>query len=295
MGNNPNLTSAVVLPGLKWTDVMTYCSNLWISRYTYQGILARLYAENGLDPNGGPGTIGPLQLQADATRNSSTKFIDIIASVDFTKSHAAFKYVQRSDSPYFQLAGDEGEAIIRTVDSNGTTIQTFHALLFRYTDVSPDADQIATVHVSIPYDDRISSLELMVNETIKTSYSAGGQRAAVSDLFVKNAADLNNQDFSMMTSATPAEGVNAGILVKWEAVGEGVTYTVEISADKGHMWNTVAVGLAEHYLVITPSKMGLSAGKNLMVRVTANDGIRSTAVDTKSITIAENKRMNLNN
>jgi hypothetical protein len=98
VGDKSDLTSATALPGLKWTDTMTYCPNKWISEYTYDAILKRLYAENGLDPNGGPG------LQEKATENSSAKFIDIIASVNFTKSEAAFKYVQKSNTPYFPVA-----------------------------------------------------------------------------------------------------------------------------------------------------------------------------------------------
>jgi hypothetical protein len=41
------------LPGTQWHDVMSYCSNQWISSYTYQGIWDRLTQEDRL-PEGAP-------------------------------------------------------------------------------------------------------------------------------------------------------------------------------------------------------------------------------------------------
>jgi hypothetical protein len=287
VGDKSDGTTAVVLPGLKWSDVMTYCPDRWISQYTYDGIFTRLYAENGQNPNGGPGP--QLQAQQNPAFPSSAKFIDIIASINFTKASASFKYVRKSDFPYFRLAGEKGEATLSTLDQNGKVIQTFHAHISRYTDIHRDAEETATVRTSIPYDDRISSLALEVNEKIRATYSGGGTRAAVSDLVVKNAIDLSGEEFAMMTSASQAEGASKGLLVKWKAVGEGVKYTVEISGNKGSLWSTIAVDLSENYLTIVPERLGLSEGSNLLVRVTANDGFKSTAVETTSITVRKQR------
>jgi hypothetical protein len=286
MGEKTDGSSAVVLPGLKWADLMTYCSDLWISKYTFDGILTRLYAENGLDPNGGPGLV--LQGGQNTGQTPGGKFIDIIASVNFSKSVATFKFVQKADSPYFQLANEEGEAIIRTLDATGKLIHAYRARVHRNTDLNPDVEQIGAVRTSIPYDDQISTLELAVSEKIKAVYSAGGSRAVVNDLVVKNAVDLTGEEFSVMTSASQAEGISKGILVRWKSVGSGVTYTVEISIDnKGKLWSTLATGLTKNYLAIAPNKLGLDDGREVLVRVTANDGFRSTAVDTRNITIGK--------
>ena len=48
-GDNGNGIAMRALPGETWHDVMTYCSNQWMSDYTYRGILNRLIAE-GCDP-----------------------------------------------------------------------------------------------------------------------------------------------------------------------------------------------------------------------------------------------------
>jgi hypothetical protein len=287
VGDKSDGTSAVVLPGLEWSDVMTYCPDRWLSQYTYDGIFTRLYAENGQNPNGGPGP--QLHVQQNPAFPSSAKFIDIIASINFTKASASFKYVRKSDFPYFRLAGETGEAILSTLDQNRKVIQSFHANISKYTDVDRNAEETATVRTSIPYDDRISSLALEVNEKIRATYSAGGTRAAVSDLVVKNAVDLSREEFAMMTSTSQAEGASKGILVKWKAAGEGVKYTVEISGNKGSLWSTVAVDLSQNFLTIVPEKLGLSEGNNLLVRVTANDGFKSTAVETTSITVRKQR------
>jgi hypothetical protein len=287
VGEKADGSTAVILPGLRWADVMTYCSNLWISKYTFEGILKRLYAENGLDPSGGPG-LTP-QVSQNPSPAPSGQFVDIIASVNLSKGTATFKYVQKNPSPYFQLADDEGDAVLRTLDAAGALIHAYRTRVHRNTDLNTNADQVGAIRTSIPYDDRISTLQLEVNEKIKAVFSAGGSRAAVNDLLVKNSGDLSGEEFSVMTSASQAEGIENGILVKWKAVGEGVTYTVEISLDKGKLWNTMAAGLTKNYLAISPRTLGLEDGRDVLVRVTSNDGFRSTAVDTKNISVGRRR------
>ncbi|MFO0941759.1 MAG: hypothetical protein U0930_13465 [Pirellulales bacterium] len=45
------------LPGTDWHDVMTYCARQWLSSYTYEGIRARIAAEDALPA--GPASPGP--------------------------------------------------------------------------------------------------------------------------------------------------------------------------------------------------------------------------------------------
>ncbi len=48
MGDSTNSISMSALPGVTWKDVMTYCSNQWISHYTYMNIRDRLTGESSL-------------------------------------------------------------------------------------------------------------------------------------------------------------------------------------------------------------------------------------------------------
>jgi hypothetical protein len=46
VGDPVNSLPMVALPGVQWTDVMTYCNFQWLSAYTYQAVRLRLLAEN---------------------------------------------------------------------------------------------------------------------------------------------------------------------------------------------------------------------------------------------------------
>lgn len=46
VGDPANGIAMAALPGTVWRDVMTYCSNQWLSAYTYLGIRRRLVAES---------------------------------------------------------------------------------------------------------------------------------------------------------------------------------------------------------------------------------------------------------
>lgn len=46
VGDPVNVLPMAALPGTVWRDVMTYCSNQWLSAYTYLGVRRRLIAES---------------------------------------------------------------------------------------------------------------------------------------------------------------------------------------------------------------------------------------------------------
>jgi len=49
----PYTFARAAMPGTKWFDIMSYCTNLWVSAYAYEGIYSRLSAEQGFAPSGG--------------------------------------------------------------------------------------------------------------------------------------------------------------------------------------------------------------------------------------------------
>jgi hypothetical protein len=285
MHDKADLSDAVVLPGLQWADMMTYCPNIWISGYTYTAIFDRLSQENRSSTTGPSFAPFSLQLKKNKPRGSARQYIDILISVNLTKATAHFEYVQKDESPYFELPDGQGEATIRTVNNKGGVIGSYHATVYNNTDLSPTADKTAVIRLSIPFSEKISSLELVLGSEIKASFSAGGERAAVSDLRARTAPELNPDEISMMALSNALDAARRDVFVSWKDAGEGVTYDVELSIDKGQTWSTIAARLSDHFLAIDPLKSHLSNGSDVVVRVTASDGFRSTAVETTTIKI----------
>jgi hypothetical protein len=198
-----------------------------------------------------------------------------------------FKDVRRSRSPSFQLPAKKGGATIRTKDAGGHVILSYPVILRQDTDRAPNTDETALIQTSLPYSDRIATLELLLHDEIKDTFEAGGDQAAVSALSLQHAADMNPSDLALFTAAGEPEAASRGILVRWQAGNERVRYTVQASADSGHTWNTLATKLVEHYFVIDPRRLGLSDGTMLSIRIIANDGFSSSALATKEIRVGE--------
>jgi len=285
IGSSEDFSVATALPGLSWTDVMTYCPKEWISPYTYEGILDREKAQDAATT--GATTLSRREEELKAT---PAGYIDIMASVNLTKSTAEFKDVQRSAIPSFPLTGETGPATVRTLDSEGHVLTSAHTEIFVNSDIPRNADKRGVIETSIPYDDRISLLQLIIGEgPPAATFSAGGRRARVSDLSLKSAGDLTVKEFSMMMLWGQDKDAGSNILVQWAPAGEGVTYTVEATPKGGRTWNTLAVSLKQSFAVINPRRMGLKDGQSLTVRVTAKDGFKSSAVESKSITVGTHK------
>ncbi|RVJ45882.1 hypothetical protein CN176_03625 [Sinorhizobium medicae] len=65
-GDAVNGVAIRALPGRDWSDVMSYCSNQWISAYTYNHIRTRLVAENALPAGPEPRVAGRQPIDAAA-------------------------------------------------------------------------------------------------------------------------------------------------------------------------------------------------------------------------------------
>lgn len=275
-----SLSNASVLPGLLWTDVMSYCPFEWISAYTYKGILQWERAQERAATIAQQSSIQAQELEA-----SPRGYIDVIGSLNFTKSTARFIDVEHNATPSFPLGGESGNALLRTLDANGHVLRTFHADVYYDSDLPSGIDETGTTETSVPFDERIASLQLSVREGPPAVYSAGGQRAKVSDLRLVAVDSLNADEISTMQFSVPEDEARSDILIRWAPAEKGVTFTVQASKDGGRTWETFATRLERSFATLNPKRMGLANGDELIVRVTAQDGFQSYAAVTKRFTI----------
>lgn len=251
----------LVLPGETTLDVMTYCDQpQWLSDYTYNGIQARLVAENSF---GG----APAMAEAEATaalvgdpdQVVTGSFVHIVASVDVTNQAGKIEYISPATSASPQ-SRDAKTAELVTLRADGSVIAQYPVDLLLDSDTVPNEPQRGLVDASVRMTPDLREIRLLLNGNQVDSFQASQQKPS--------------KPFSLASrlgGGHLAAGTT-GMLLSWneKASREPVTYTIEVSDDK-KVWTTVAVGAR------SPS-VELSNGqrKHKFVRVFATNGFKNS-------------------
>jgi hypothetical protein len=130
------------------------------------------------------------------------------------------------------------------------------------------ADEEALLDVIMAVDPSTEAIELWLLGELADTYrppKAEGRRAR------KRAG----QAVRGLRADRDAEVAGRGLHLSWEAPEEGgLTYSVQVSRDRGRTWRTVAVGLRSPETVVDATN--LPQDGSALFRVTATDGFRST-------------------
>jgi hypothetical protein len=305
------------LPGRTYTDIMTYCQFEWLSAYTYAGILQRLLLENTIfGPNpqvpknvsGSPnaskksrinGTFAMAFVQE--TQNSpgggtpksefqvvEGNFLNIRGSINLIEKTGKLSYILPVTRAIVRGAPGNTSAhstIFRIVTTSQKT--TDYPCEMRLNSVqepltsgqissSPVAPQTASLDCNVPFDPAAMSVLLVFDGKVVDSRTV-----------TKKPPSVSKVDLPPSPGAPTALGVQETpepLVFRWKATSpdaKNITYNVELSKDQGKTWELLALGLANPSYAVSPEKYtGLS---QIMLRVTANDGYRSTIVTSKTL------------
>lgn len=318
VGSTSEISKMSLLPGNRWYDIMTYCSNEWIADYTYSAILKRLNLEDQIGPvsNGGR----PLSNDRASGVPATGGFIHVVASADLSRRTASIKFATQAS----QFIGDpqvlSSEVSIIAKDAAGNVMSRYPVLVRPDSDVAPNAPRMALIDTSIPNAGSPASLEISFEEKampipeplaasskifpgerIKFNkqgglFSVGSHQLEVTA--VANTRMNSTQPVSVESSAEEPEADIKRLMLKWdttltEAATEAssvsaktkATYTVQYSDDEGKSWNTVAVGLENEEYTFKPQQYFIAKGTHLTVRVIADRGFASTATTTRKLTV----------
>jgi hypothetical protein len=253
---------AVALPGTSWHDVMTYCPHEWLSAYTYDGIRARLAAEDLLSPGAVPGGGRGDQRYASymPERDLGTqpvRLMRIIATLNLKAAEGRIVTLMPASS---LTPADESAAAgvqLRFLDSAGREVSAIAGQPSPMSDTE-DADIDALLDQVVVVSPLATEVQLVLGDSV-TDQRAIGWRG---------------EDVRRVNAR---EGSDGWLEVAWEgdAADGPPSYAIQLSHDHGRSWQTVAVGVTEHYARIHPSN--LPRRGRLLVRVLSLRGPISAA------------------
>ncbi|MFL5349357.1 MAG: hypothetical protein ACJ8AT_31540 [Hyalangium sp.] len=301
------------MPVDKWSDVMTYCDLLWVSKYTYEGILARLRAEQETlsSPVANAFIDSAIRVQAGAPPPSITEPTDagvnapadagVNAPADAGVNAPADAGVNApADAPEKPWQADESKAeqfirrgdlllVSAIVNSAGSKTQSMFVRRTTYA-------VLPTVNPSPRF-----SLKVIGSDGDAKPFPLyeipSGEGEAVSLLGVASfepqiaAIEIINGDKSIHKMRTDKNiptiygiglpnsfGVDPeGGSVTWkgaDADDSDLSYTVRISYDGGKTWDIAAIRLHTPRIKVDSAKV--TDPKLVLIEVEASDGFHST-------------------
>jgi hypothetical protein len=262
------------LPGVDWHDVMTYCDRQWMSSYTYEGIRARLVAEDSLTlgPTPGPGSGRPdervpeeagMAESAAAERN----LISVQATVNLTKEEGKIEYVNPLSQGEASHTESDSPVTLRTKRADGQVLHEYQVSVKPLSIRSPEGDRLGLVDAVLAVDPDAKEVELSV-----AGHTADTFRASETPPDVRGLSRVATEEPTLsMAWETEAES------------GEDQTYMVQVSTDNGRTWETLAVGLPTPEVTIDRNQF--YGAENVLVRVIATDGFRRSVVTSEPLPI----------
>jgi hypothetical protein len=247
-------------------DIMNYCPQpQWLSDYNYKGVRQRLLDENkGFQPvllagafRAAGDRMEPVSIVLPPQVDLLTgPMVHVVASVNLTRGTGAIEYVFPVQRAARQVGPTDRAALV-VRDGSGRQLSQTPVVLRESTDIPPGEDQTGLMYAAVPFNPAMAEIDLVLDHKVLARYSnATTALRAPSGLQVLSAI-----------------GGTGPILTWMPPVGTAgaVTYTVQTS-DDGNAWSTIAIGLEEPSLTLTPEMAGA-----LMARVIAGNGFRSAA------------------
>jgi len=223
-----------------WTDVMGYCPNIWISKYTYTAIYNTMRSQEGLQAAVVPAAAGEhLLVQAEVSAS------DVVTLSTFLRIPDSYDALGRMPGDYgIRLTGDGG------------------AILADYpVSVAFDASDVpAELAAMVPW----------VNGTRQVAIRHGGVTLAARDV------SAHAPTVSLLSPNGGEQLGGATATVRWHGEdedGDPLTYGLDYSTDGGTHWQGLRFGLTGDQAALDLPHLGGSDHARL--RVWASDGINS--------------------
>ena len=243
--------------GPTWKDVMTYCSNQWISDFTYEGIRSYLAAVGGASPAG-------------ATQ--ATEWLAVMGMAYLAENTAQMESVYLIAEPNQIALPEAGDWTIALVDAGGTDLATHPFSPNELTDAEESPRRPAVISEIVPW----------VEGAVRVEIRYGGQ--------VIDARDRSaNPPTVEVTSPAPGAQIQQTmpLVVDWTAGdpdGDPLTFSILFSDTGGETWETLATGLSGQSFEIDPGL--LPGGQSSQMRVVASDGFDGASADSPVFFVA---------
>ncbi|MCX6018034.1 MAG: hypothetical protein NTZ50_05915 [Chloroflexi bacterium] len=238
-----------IYPGTTWYDVMSYCSNQWISDYTYEGMRTWMASH----PSRPDGTVEPevVKISGDFLHVSGRILSNSAVIESLTRSSVA-----NSISP-----DEAGAYAIGLYDANGAQLSysTFAPIPPDNNTDTPTFGRI--IHFAAGT--RMVKIIRVSDGAVLASRAVSAHVPTVSSVALQGAPNPVTGTVTLNWSASDADG-------------DALTFDVRYSNDGGNTWVGVQSGLTSRSASIDASTLGGGTGR---FRVIASDGANTGSSD----------------
>ena len=235
-----------------WYDVMTYCSNRWISGFTYQGLYDYLTST---------------EIKTEATTTTGEHVI-VSGMLNYSQNTATLETAYRIPDITAPIPPLTGTHTIKLFGEGGILLAEYPFTPAVSSNNSPGYDEIGTFGETVPWVDGTQEIGI---------YSA--------------TLELDSQSVSLsspnvsLTSPVGGESFVESIPVTWQASdsdGDPLTYVIQYSADNGVTWQVTTYAITNTTSYTIPA--GLLAGSDTgKIRIVASDGVNTGIDETDGV------------
>jgi hypothetical protein len=226
-----------------WHDLMTYCDNLWVSDFTYEGIRDYL-VEVG---------------QAEAQRQllAANEFLVITGLVDLDTNTGELDSVYLIENTSEVSLPEPGDWVIALQDASGTDLITYAFAPLELTDAEEEPGSPAVIAAAVPTVPGLAQVEIRYLGSVVDARAMSANAPAVT-----------------ITAPQPGQQLDPGPFtfawVGYDPDDDPLTFTALYSSDNGTTWQTIASGIESQAFDLDVDL--LPGGSESLLRVIASDG-----------------------
>jgi hypothetical protein len=244
---------AKVLPSSTWNDVMSYCSNQWLSDYTYKAMYNYMIAHPSMAVHS-PVVTGD--------------FLAITGVINPTANTAGISFIRRMSDAVNVPPLIPGDYSIRLLDGSNNTLADY-AFSAQQENEAPTLSfgQV----VSFTTGTRKVEIIKLADDSVLASQAVSANPPVISNVALQGAPD-------------PVSGV---VTLGWTASdpdGDPLSFDVAYSRDNGTTFQPVASNLSGGSTKIDTAQLGGSG--TAILRVTVSDGVNSAFADSAPFVMA---------
>jgi hypothetical protein len=238
-----------LLSNATWNDLMSYCSNQWISDYTYKAMLSYMADHPSL--------------LADTAATGD--LIYIAGLIDPSAATASLGLVNRMGEASEVPPLVAGPYAIRLLDASSAQLASY-----AFTPEEPhDGSELLSFSQIVDFKPGTRTIQIVrLNDNkVLASQSVSANPPVVSNVALEGAPN-------------PVSGV---VTLKWQASdpdGDALSFTVEYSRDNGATYTPVQFGVTETSTAIDTASLAGSASARF--RVVASDGVHNGSAQSAS-------------
>jgi hypothetical protein len=230
-----------------WKDIMTYCANQWLSKFTYEGIYSRMVAEKGT-------------LQAQLQRQTATASEHLVVTgrivtpTDVITLSTFFRVPNSLDS----IDNVPGDYHIRLLDSGGAQLTDYP---FTPKFSPEDGEPVGLIAEAAPWITGTHRIVILHNTTALITRTVSAHTPVVTVTAPNGGEILSGSSYTVTWTASDADS-------------DPLTYLLEYSTDNGATWQLLSSSITQTQATLDLSLLaGTTQG---LFRVWASDGVNTS-------------------